>query len=107
HPELTPHRIGATSDSCGICFVTDAKGRPSLEVLDLVLEALRCIKHRGAVSADGKTADGSGVLLPLAPALLAAPRGGLAMVFLRDESARAVIERASKDEGIELAGWRE
>ena len=72
-----------------------------------MIEALRCVKHRGAVAADGKTGDGAGILLPLAPALVAAPRGGLAMVFLRDESARAVIERACTDEGIELAGWRE
>ena len=72
-----------------------------------MIEALRCVKHRGAVAADGKTGDGAGILLPLAPALVAAPRGGLAMVFLRDESAREVIERACADEGIELAGWRE
>jgi glutamate synthase (ferredoxin) len=105
--QRTLHRIGAERDACGIGFVADAKGRPSREVVDLVLEALRCVKHRGAVAADGKTGDGAGLLLPLAPALLAAPRGGLAMVFLRDESARAVIERACTDEGFELAGWRE
>jgi glutamate synthase (ferredoxin) len=105
--QRTLHRIGAERDACGIGFVADAKGRPSREVVDLALEALRCVKHRGAVAADGKTGDGSGVLLPLAPALVAAPRGGLAMVFLRDESAREVIERACRDEGLELAGWRE
>src|SRR4029079_16802167 len=49
-----------------------------------------------------KTGDGAGVLLPL-------PEGsaGTAMVFLRDEGARAAIEDACRAEGIEPVEWRE
>jgi len=64
------------------------------------------MRHRGAVAADRKTGDGAGVLLPIAPALVPGPWCGLAMVFLRDDDARARIEAACEAEGIGLAGWR-
>ena len=64
------------------------------------------MRHRGAVAADRKTGDGAGVLLPIAPALVPGPWCGLAMVFLRDDAARAGIEAACEAEGIGLAGWR-
>ena len=93
-------------DSCGIGFVADLHARPSREILDRSLEGLRRMRHRGAVAADRKTGDGAGVLLPIAPALVPGPWCGLAMVFLRDDAARAGIEAACEAEGIGLAGWR-
>jgi glutamate synthase (ferredoxin) len=92
-------------DACGIGFVADAEGRSSRRVLDLILAALKRVRHRGAVNADRLTGDGAGVLIPLSPAL--APHGGLAMVFLYDEAARATIESACAEEGVGFAGWRE
>jgi glutamate synthase (ferredoxin) len=94
-------------DACGIGFVADARGRPARDVLDLALEALRRVRHRGAVAADRRTGDGAGVLLPLAPTLLPGPWCGLGMVFLRDEAARPRIERACAAEGLRVVGWRE
>jgi glutamate synthase domain-containing protein 2/glutamate synthase domain-containing protein 1/glutamate synthase domain-containing protein 3 len=93
-------------DACGIGFVADARGRASREILDVALEALRRVRHRGAVSADRRTGDGAGVLLPIASALLPAPWCGLAMAFLWDDTARDAIEQACRAEGIEPAGWR-
>jgi glutamate synthase (ferredoxin) len=93
-------------DACGIGFVADARGRPSREVLDLTLEALRRVRHRGAVAADRRTGDGAGLLLPIPAALVPAPWCGLAMVFLRDEGAREAIEQVCRAEGIDAAGWR-
>ncbi|MGC9974303.1 MAG: glutamate synthase large subunit, partial [Gaiellaceae bacterium] len=92
-------------DACGIGFIADAEGRPSRHVLDLILAALKRVRHRGAVNADRLTGDGAGVLIPLPPVL--APHGGLAMVFLYDDAARATIESACVEEGISLLGWRE
>jgi len=82
-------------DACGIGFVADASGRASREIVDALLEGLHNVRHRGATAADRKTGDGAGVLLPL-------PEGsaGTAMVFLRDEGARAAIE-------ARLPQWRE
>ncbi len=96
---LDPYR---ERDACGIGFVADANGRASREVVDALLEGLHNVRHRGATAADRRTGDGAGVLLPL-------PAGGpgVAMVFLRDEAARAAIEDACRDEGMEPLEWRE
>src|SRR6476660_2088175 len=64
------------------------------------------MRHRGAVRADRLTGDGAGLLLPLPRALIPGPWCGLAMVFLRDEAARAAIEEACVAEGLGLGGWR-
>ncbi|HKI58917.1 MAG TPA: glutamate synthase large subunit [Trueperaceae bacterium] len=49
-------------DACGVGFVADSGGRRSHDVLAYALQALHNLKHRGAVSSDGKTGDGAGVL---------------------------------------------
>ena len=92
--------------ACGIGFVADARGRASRELVDLALEALCRVRHRGAVAADRRTGDGAGLLLSLPRALVPSPWCGLAMVFVRDEAARERIELACAAEGIEHFGWR-
>ncbi|CAA9587488.1 MAG: Glutamate synthase [NADPH] large chain [uncultured Truepera sp.] len=49
-------------DACGVGFVADTYGRRSHTVLKHALTALDNLSHRGAVSADGLTGDGAGVL---------------------------------------------
>src|SRR5687768_18093427 len=93
-------------DSCGIGFVADVQARPSRRIVDSALEALRRMRHRGAVAADRRTGDGAGVLLPIPAALVPGPWCGLAQVFLREERARPRVEEACEREGIEVAGWR-
>ena len=104
------HHLGdqqrSERDACGIGFVADAQGRASRQILDAALEGLANVRHRGAVAADRSTGDGAGLLLPIPAALVPGPWCGLAHVFLRDESARAAIERACEQEGVEVAGWR-
>ena len=51
-------------DACGIGFVADAKGRASHSIIESALNGLSCVTHRGAVAADYRTADGSGLLVP-------------------------------------------
>ena len=94
-------------DACGIGFFADATGHASRAILDGALEGLARLRHRGAVAADRRTGDGAGVLLPIPRALVPATWCGLAMVFLRDDSARDAIEAACSAEGIGLGGWRE
>ena len=94
-------------DACGIGFVADVHGRASREIVDALLEALRRVKHRGAVAADGRTGDGAGLLLPIPAALVPEPGCGLAMVFLRDEADRDVLVTRCREEGLEVVGWRE
>ncbi|MEX2542634.1 MAG: glutamate synthase large subunit [Trueperaceae bacterium] len=49
-------------DACGVGFIADVSGRRSHDVLVHALGALHNLAHRGAVSADGRTGDGAGVL---------------------------------------------
>ena len=94
-------------DACGIGFVADEQGRASREVVEMALVGLSCVRHRGAVAADGLSGDGAGVLLPTPPAFLAraaaelgadVPVDRLGIVFafldLHDERARATAQDA-------------
>ena len=102
--DLPPTRFGPTQerDACGTGFVADSAGRPSRAIVDALLEGLHNVRHRGATAADRKTGDGAGVLLPLPD-----DGPGIAMVFLRDESARDAIETACRVEGLTPLEWRE
>ncbi len=109
-------------DSCGVGFIAATGGR-SHTVLELALEAVANLTHRGAVSADGKTGDGAGVLTQIPHRLLIPGLHrlgvrvtrhtdlGVGMVFLPQETprqarARAIIEDAVIKEGMVLFGWR-
>jgi len=101
-------------DACGIGFVADARGRASRGIVDAALDALCRVKHRGALAADALTGDGAGVLLPIAPAVVApalesGDRVGVAMCFFRGptDDCRGVVEEACRREGVEIAEWRE
>jgi glutamate synthase (ferredoxin) len=106
-PTATLHDPTAERDACGIGFVADSGGQPSRAILDALLDGLCKVRHRGAIAGDRRTGDGAGLLLPLPEALRPEPGGGLAMVFLRDDSARAALDEACRAEGLEPAGWRE
>ena len=111
-------------DNCGVGFVADSKGVPDRRVLDLSLEALGNLAHRGALDADAKTGDGAGVLLQLPRRFFAAEvekLGGklvdeadvaVGFVFLpKDEyqahTCRHIVEEALEEFGIHKFGWRE
>jgi len=109
-------------DACGVGFVATTAGR-SHAILARALEAVANLTHRGAVSADGKSGDGAGVLTQVPHRLLTpdlnrlkvrVPRHadlGVGMIFLprdnrREARARAIIENAITKEGLVLFGWR-
>jgi len=52
-------------DNCGFGLVANIKNRASHKVLNDAVTALERMMHRGAVAADGKTGDGSGLLFSL------------------------------------------
>src|SRR4051794_1217025 len=112
-------------DACGVGFVARVSGQQDHDVLVKALQAVSNVTHRGAVDADAKTGDGSGVLTQLPRRLLVreAERRGfrvdkpsdlaLGMVFLphHDLVARdlctAVVDRALRAQGLIVVGWRE
>jgi len=67
-------------DNCGFGLVANIKNKASHKVLNDAVTALERMMHRGAVAADGKTGDGSGLLLSM-------PKQ-----FLRDEASKQGIE---------------
>jgi glutamate synthase (ferredoxin) len=101
HPEL---------DACGIGFVADASGRASRSIVEAALRGLACVKHRGALAADAKSSDGSGLLVPIPPEIFGrTPDGaphGLAMLFVRGDDPRRAVEAAAEAEGIAVVDWR-
>jgi glutamate synthase (ferredoxin) len=94
-------------DACGIGFIADQAGRPSRAIVDHLLEGLRRVRHRGAVSGDRRTGDGAGLLLPIPDLLRKSGDSGLAMVFLREEADREALEAACLAEGLRPSGWRD
>ncbi|MEE8422725.1 MAG: glutamate synthase large subunit, partial [Dehalococcoidia bacterium] len=98
-------------------------GIRSHRVVEMAVEAVINLTHRGAVSADAASGDGAGVTIQVPYELLReeAERLGfsveqprelaVAMVFLPpDESqrprARELLEQASTKSGLEVIGWR-
>ena len=111
-------------DACGVGFVAHIKGKKSHALIGQGLTVLRNLTHRGAVGADPKASDGAGILVQLPDKLFRedmAKQGvklppfgqyGVGMVFLPREPASRLaceyeIERAIKDEGQVLLGWRD
>jgi glutamate synthase domain-containing protein 2/glutamate synthase domain-containing protein 1/glutamate synthase domain-containing protein 3 len=117
-PSSTGSSLARERDACGVGFVAQAGGVASHEVLSLALEALRRVRHRGAVAADGVSSDGAGLLLPIPRALIGAsvPPGavdpadaGLLQLLVRDDPGRirSLVERAGAEEGVAVAAWRD
>ncbi len=115
---------GREHDACGVGFVAHIKGKKSHQIVEQGLTVLRNLTHRGAVGWDPKLSDGAGLLIQVPDRFLReemARRGvrlpppgqyGVGMVFLPREPASRFaceyeIERAIKDEGQVLLGWRD
>ena len=73
-------------DACGIGFVADAQGRSSRHIVTAALAGLARVIHRGALAADARSADGSGVLTPIPSAVY--DGHGVAQLFVRGDVAR-------------------
>ena len=111
-------------DACGVGFVAHIKGRKSHAIVEHGLLILKNLTHRGAVGADPKASDGAGILIQIPDRFFReelAKQGvklppvgeyGVGNVFLPKEPASRLaceyeIERAIKDEGQVLLGWRD
>ncbi len=109
-------------DSCGFGLIANLDDLPSHFVVQTAIAALARLTHRGAVAPDGKTGDGCGLLIKFPFGFLRevgeelgftlVDRFAAGPVFLSHDkavaaSARAVIETAIRETGLEVAGWRE
>lgn len=108
-------------DNCGAGFICSLKGKKSNDIIHKALEILDKLEHRGAVSADGKTGDGAGILIDIphdffkAECKFELPEPGqyaVSNVFLpQKENQRdfciSVFEENIKKQGLQLLGWRD
>jgi glutamate synthase (ferredoxin) len=92
-------------DACGIGFVADAEGRPSRSIITAALAGLANVKHRGAVAADARTSDGTGLLTTI-PATLFGAGTGVIVLFVRGDDPTATIAALAAEEGLEVVDWR-
>jgi len=53
----------AFKDNCGFGLLASIENEPTHKNLQDAVQALSRMMHRGAIAADGKTGDGSGLLL--------------------------------------------
>lgn len=99
-------------DNCGFGLIANIKNRPSHENLENAITALERMMHRGAVAADGKTGDGSGLLLSLPHEFmrLTAQEAGVelpemyavAVVFTRQASNLERFEKLCNDNDLKV-----
>ncbi|MGH7776298.1 MAG: glutamate synthase central domain-containing protein, partial [Candidatus Dormibacterales bacterium] len=91
--------------ACGMGFAARPGSPPSREIVEVGLEALRRLGHRGGMDADGETGDGAGVLIQI-PRRLFGPETAVAVLFEWDPAARELFERTFAEAGVPVRTWR-
>ncbi|RLJ61586.1 glutamate synthase (NADH) large subunit [Lacinutrix venerupis] len=108
-------------DNCGAGFICSLTGKRSNDIIHKALEILVKLEHRGAVSSDGVTGDGAGILIDIPHKFFKIfcefelPESGdyaVSNVFLpRKENQRQfcidVFEKEIQNQGLKLIGWRD
>ncbi|MFN4242298.1 MAG: glutamate synthase large subunit [Tepidisphaerales bacterium] len=111
-------------DSCGVGFICHIKNQASHRLVRQALEMLEHMNHRGACGCEPDSGDGAGLLVRMPDRFIrreAAKLGinlppagqyAVAMCFLPKEIAarhesEAIIERAVRDNGFVVLGWRD
>ena len=112
-------------DACGVGLIASTNGKKSRKIVEYGIQALKAIWHRGAVDADGKSGDGAGIQIEIAPdffkekilatghSLDSDKRICVGMIFLprtdysKQEKCREIIESALLEENYNIYGWRQ
>ena len=111
-------------DACGVGMVAAIDGKPRREIVLHAIAALKCVWHRGAVDADGKTGDGAGLHIQVPQDFFAdevratghdleGGRIGIGMIFLprtdyaAQETCRTIVEAEILRFGYYIYGWRQ
>ena len=112
-------------DACGVGMIATTDGKKSRKIVDYGIQALKAIWHRGAVDADGKSGDGAGIQIEIAPEFFKekiistghspddTKRICVGMIFLprtnyaEQEKCREIIESVLMKENYYIYGWRQ
>jgi glutamate synthase (NADPH/NADH) large chain len=108
-------------DNCGAGFICNLKGVRSNDIIHKALDILVKLEHRGAVSSDGRTGDGAGILFDIPHdffvkkcsfSLPSIGEYAVGMVFLPKRTNQAQytkeqFEQCLADQDLTLLGWRD
>lgn len=105
---------GDERSACGVGFIVSRKQELSHRILQLGLEALECVEHRGACGADLVTGDGAGIMTEIPCELLGIEPGefAVASLLLPQESrlrakAIGIFEHVLEYAGLSVSHYRE
>ena len=108
-------------DNCGAGFICNLNGIKSNDIIHKALDILIKLEHRGAVSSDGRTGDGAGILFEIphdffkkeCPFEIPKPKEyAVGMVFLpksvnQISFCKTTFETAIKNQNLKILGWRD
>ncbi len=107
-------------DNCGAGFICNLEGKRTNGIIHKALEILVRLEHRGAVSADGRTGDGAGILIEIPHDYfkkvckfeIPQPKEyAVGMVFLpstpnQSKICKNIFEKEIERQKLEIIGWR-
>ena len=107
-------------DNCGFGLITQMDDIPSYWVIDTSIKALERLTHRGAVSDDGKTSDGCGLLIKKPDSYFRKialdlnikldDNYAFGCVFINKKNLKKTKETLHfqlRKQGLEVKGWRD
>ncbi len=108
-------------ENCGAGFICSLNGERTHSIIHDALEILIKLEHRGAVSADGKTGDGAGLLIDIPHKFFKRtcrfdlPEPGeyaVGMVFLPQNENQSkycisILEKEILEQDLNILGWRD
>ena len=108
-------------DNCGAGFICNLNGVKTNDIIHKALDILIKLEHRGAVSSDGRTGDGAGILFDIPHDFfkkvcdfeIPEPKEyAVGMVFLPKSInqvvfCKATFETAINDQNLKVIGWRD
>ncbi len=111
-------------DACGVGFIANRSGSQNHAILEMAIQAVTNLTHRGAVAADAKTGDGAGILTQIPEKLFKKELEALGvnlnsindlavgMIFLpgndlvAQKRGREIVADILQQYGFPLLGWR-
>jgi len=104
-------------DNCGFGLIASIDNRATHQNVEDAITALSRMMHRGAIAADGKSGDGSGLLFSLPKKFfrnVAKSEGvdlpeefAIGVIFATDDAQKEIIQEYCEKNDLKVALWRE
>ncbi len=104
-------------DNCGFGLIASIDNRATHQNVEDAITALSRMMHRGAIAADGKSGDGSGLLFSLPKKFFRNVAKGegvdlpeefaIGVIFATDDAQKEIIQEYCEKNDLKVALWRE